>query len=93
MARGNRFSKLSGHTLHHHFLQREGVNLKIFKGVLIVFYAFIVIGSVQTYSANYNGQSVFSLAGIIDNFVITAILPLIIYGLGLLVRKLISKKG
>ena len=67
--------------------------MKIFKGVLIALYAFIVLGSVQTYSTNYNGQQVFSLIGILDNFVITAVLPLIIYGVGLLIRKAFFKTG
>ena len=63
--------------------------MKIFKGVLIALYAFIVLGSVQNYSAQYNGQEVFSLIGIGDNFVLTAIIPLIIYGVG---RKFFFKK-
>ena len=54
-------------------------------------YAFIVLGSVQTYSATYGGE-VFSLAGIIDNFLVPAVLPLIIYGVVLLVRRLINKQ-
>lgn len=62
--------------------------LRVFKIILFALYAFIVLGSVQTYSANYNGQAVFSFTGIIDNFIITALLPLIIYGVGLLLRKL-----
>jgi hypothetical protein len=66
--------------------------MKIFKGVLIGLYAFIVLGSVQTYSETYNGQEVFSLPGIIDNFLVTAILPLIIYGIGLLIRKFFFKR-
>ncbi len=66
--------------------------MKIFKGVLVAFYALIVLGSVQNYSSQYNGQEVFSFAGIIDNFIVSAILPLIIYGIGLLIRKLFSKK-
>jgi len=56
--------------------------MKIFKRVLIALYAFIILGSVQNYSAQYKGQEVFSLIGILDNFVITAIIPLIIYGVG-----------
>ena len=64
--------------------------MKIFKGVLIALYAFIVLGSVQNYSSKYNGQEVFSLIGILDNFVITAVLPLIIYGVG---RKFFFKKS
>ena len=67
--------------------------MKIFKGVLIAFYALIVIGSIQNYSARYNGQEVFSLIGILDNFVVSAILPLIIYGVGLLIRKYLFKKS
>jgi nucleoside recognition membrane protein YjiH len=67
--------------------------MKIFKGILIVLYLFIVVGSIQNYSANYNGAAVFSLAGIIDNFVITLILPFIIYGIGLLVRKYFFKRN
>jgi hypothetical protein len=63
--------------------------MKIFKGVLIALYAFIVLGSVQNYSSQYNGQEVFSLIVILDNFVITAVLPLIIYGVG---RKFFFKK-
>jgi len=40
----------------------------------------------------YNGQPVFSLVGIIDNFIVTLLLPLIIYGFGLLVRKFFFKR-
>jgi hypothetical protein len=69
----------------------KGVFMKIFKGFLVVLYAFIVLGSVQTYSATYGGE-VFSLAGIIDNFLVPAVLPLIIYGVVLLVRRLINKQ-
>jgi hypothetical protein len=70
-----------------------GEFMKIFKGALIALYAFSVLGSVQTYSAQYNGQEIFSLIGIVDNFVITAVLPLIIYGVGLLIRKYFFKKS
>ena len=63
--------------------------MKIFKGVLFALYAFIVLGSVQNYSAQYNGLEVFSLIGILDNFVLTALIPLIIYGVG---RKFFFKK-
>jgi len=63
--------------------------MKIFKAVLVAFYAFIVLGSVQNYSSQYNGQEIFSLIGIMDNFVITAVLPLIIYAVG---RKFFFKK-
>ena len=66
--------------------------MKIFKGVLLAFYILIVLGSVQNYSATYGGQPVFSLVGIIDNFIVTAILPAIIYGIGLLVRKFFFKR-
>lgn len=66
--------------------------MNIFKGILVGLYLFIVLGSVQNYSARYNGQEVFSLVGIIDNFVITAVLPLIIYGIGLLIRKFFLKR-
>jgi hypothetical protein len=65
--------------------------MKIFKVFLVVLYAFIVLGSVQTYSTTYGGE-VFSFAGIIDNFLVPAVLPLIIYGIVLLVRKLINKR-
>lgn len=63
--------------------------MKNFKRILIALYAFIILGSVQNYSTQYNGQRVFSLIGILDNFVITAILPLIIYWAG---RKFFFKK-
>lgn len=63
------------------------VFIKIFKGLLVALYVIIIMGSVQNYSATYNGQAVFSTIGIIDNFVVTAILPLILYGVGLLIRK------
>jgi hypothetical protein len=67
----------------------KGFNMKNFKGIMIALYVFIILGSVQNYSNQYNGQEVFSLIGILDNFVITAILPLIIYGVG---RKFFFKK-
>ena len=67
--------------------------MKIFKIALVAIYAFSVLGSVQNYSATYNGQPVFSLVGIIDNFIVTMLLPLIIYGIGLLVRKFFFKRS
>jgi hypothetical protein len=55
---------------------------KVFKIVLVLLYAFSVLGSVQNYSATYSGQPVFSLIGIIDNFVITLIPSAIVYAIG-----------
>lgn len=65
--------------------------MKIFKVFLIGLYAFIVLGSVQTYSSQYNGQEIFSFVGIVDNFIISAIPSAIIYGIGLLIRKIYLK--
>lgn len=46
----------------------------------------------QTYSSTYNGQQVFSVPGFFDNFVFTAFIPVIIYFVGLSVRKLFVNK-
>lgn len=66
--------------------------MKIFRGILIVFYGFIVVGGIANYSTQYNGQPVFSLIGIFDNFIVSAILPLAIYGIGLFIRKIFFNK-
>lgn len=67
--------------------------MKIFKILLIGLYALSVLGSFQTYSSQYNGQEVLSIIGIVDNFLITAILPLLVYGVGLLIRKIYLKNS
>lgn len=55
---------------------------KVFKILLVLLYAISVLGSVQNYSATFNGQPVFSLIGIIDNFVFTLIPSAIVYVIG-----------
>lgn len=64
---------------------------KVFKIILILLYAITVLGSVQNYSATYNGQPVFSLVGIIDNFVFTLIPSAIVYAIGTLCFRFFKK--
>jgi len=57
-----------------------------FKIIFIAFYILTVIGSVQNYEKNYGG-SVFSFAGIIDNFVFNLVPAAIWTGVAYLVYR------
>lgn len=57
-----------------------------FRIIFIAFYIFSVIGSVQNYEKTYGG-SVFSFAGIIDNFVFNLVPAAIWTGVAYLIYK------
>lgn len=57
-----------------------------FKIIFIFFYILSVIGSVQNYEKAYGG-SIFSLAGIIDNFIFNLIPAAIFTGIAYLIYK------
>ena len=61
-----------------------------FKFVFIPIYILSVIGSVQNYEKDYGG-SVFSLAGIVDNFILNILIAGIWTGLIYLIYRLFLK--
>ena len=61
--------------------------MKKYRYFFLGFYAFSVLGSVQTYSKQY-GMEVFSLVGIIDNFVVSLLPAAIFTGIVILIHKL-----
>jgi len=60
--------------------------MKKFRILFWAIYVFGVVGSIQTYQATYGG-SVFSFAGIIDNFLVPLIAAAVIVGLVSLVHR------